>query len=431
MKGVIKKLWEFSGSRNLSVFIFIMGLTYISFLVVFSMAVPLPWVTNIANLLPFKILYILFLINLLICEIKWIPVVLRRCRKPVIPETDKDFLRFKCKIESLEKGLRFSNVKSYFKRRGYSIQCVEKVDNSFLIFAYKGRFSPVGNILFHFAFLLILFGIIVSLFFRFDGNARVTEGYAFTGTATEYSMLSASPFSSLPKVSFILEKITPMFWADELLFIDLRADIRRPGSEEDSTWISSPIKIDGAKITINSISLTPMYSLKNKDGRELDTGYVNLAIFAPGSEDHFQIPGFPHQFFVSFYPDFEMEGDVPVNRSMNVENPRFFVKVYRGRIPVFSGFIRLGEEVRFENLRLSFPEFRYWGDFRIVKDPGLAFVWTAFVFFVLGLVWRLLFYRREIAVIIESGKGTIYGNSDYYPSLFKNRLRVFKKMVEA
>ena len=58
------------------------------------------------------------------------------------------------------------------------------------------------------------------------------------------------------------------------------------------------------------------------------------------------------------------------------------------------------------------------------------FIWTAFVLFGLGLVWRLLFYRREIAVVIESDKATIYGNSDYYPSLFENRLRMLKRIVE-
>ena len=437
MKRLTKKLWDFFGSRNLSVFVFIMGLTYTFFLVIFSMVVPLPWVTNIAKLLPFKVLYSLFFINLIICEIKWIPVVVRRCGKLKPPETDKELGRFRHKVNVGSTGSNVTILENYLKKRCYRLQKpevningTEEISSSKIIYAYRGRFSPIGSICFHLAFLFLLGGVVVSMLFRFEGSARITEGYPFTGTAAEYSMISASPFASLPRISFFLEKITPEFWADELLFTDLRADISYDGVDRGSAWMSSPLNIEGSKISINGISLTPMYILKNKEGRELDVGYVNLAIFTPASEDHFQIPGFPHQIFVSFYPDFAMEGERPFNRSMNVKNPKYFVRVFRGRIPAFSGFLKPGEEARFENLRLSFPKFRYWGDFRIIKDPGLVFIWTAFVFFGLGLVWRLLFYRREIAVVIESDKVTIYGNSDYYPSLFENRLRMLKRMVE-
>jgi len=441
------RFWDFLGSRNFSIFIFVMGLTYVLFLVVFSMVVPLPWVSNIAKLLPFKVLYLLFFVNLLICEIKWIPVIVRKCKKPSLPSNLEDLERFRHKIivsheklntcDDLKNGKIFPESEfgtrrliRYLRRRLFRVQVSEENGSLKLIHAYRGRLSPIGNLLFHGSFLFLFAGVILSMLFRFEGRVKVTEGYPFSGIPQAYQSISMAPFASAPSIPFFLEKIIPTFWRDQLLFTDLKADIKY-NEGGGSLRMSSPLMIDRTSITIHGIGLTPMYVLKNREGHELDVGYVNLGIFTPGSEDHFQIPGFPHEIFVSFYPDFAQEGNKFFNRSMNVKNPRYFVKVFRGRIPVFSGLLKPGEEAEFENLRISFPEFRYWGDFRIIKDPGLVFVWTAFILFGLGLVWRLLFYRREIAVVTGPEKFTIYGNSDYYPGLFENRLKMLKRIVEA
>lgn len=439
-KSLSKKIWDFLGSRDLSVFIFIMSLTYVLFLAIFGIMVPVVWVNNLARLLPFKVLYILFFINLIICEIKWVPAIISRCKRPVPPETATDLLRFRHRVDSSSKQLEISVLEKYLRRRGYrvksgvSAQDAESCDGiyfmphvSTLLYAYKGRFSSVGNLLSHAAFLFLLVGVFVSLLFRFEGRAIVTEGFPFSGSASEYSAISASPYASIPDVSFDLNKITPRFWQGELLFTELRADMTYKDGPK-SAWLSSPAKIGGANIIISSISRTPMYVLKDKNGREIDAAYVNLAIFVPGSEDHFQIPGFPHQIFVSFYPDYELRGGSIISRSMEERNPAYFVKIFRGRLLVYSGLIKPGEEATFEGLKISFPEMRYWGEFRIIKDPGLLLIWSAFILLVAGLVWRLIFYKREILLLKEVDGIGIYGSSDYYHRLFENRLMMLAEI---
>lgn len=434
-KGFTRRLWDFLGSRDLSVYIFIMGLTYTLFLVVFGMIVPVPWVNNISKLLPFKVLYLVFFINLTICEIKWIPVIIRRCRKPKVPETSYDLRRFGHKIKVQNPKFKIQGLEQYLRRRGYKIWNSDNNDNSTLntkqstlLYASRGRFSPVGNLLFHLAFLPLLLGVAASTFFRFEGSARLTEGYPFTGTIREYSSVSISPLGALPEVSFFLNKITPSFWKGDLLFTDLRADVKDrlgPGS----IWMSSPYRMGGASITINGIGLTPMYILRDRAGMELDAGYVNLAVFTPGNEDHFEIPGYPYQIFVSFYPDHEMVEGKVVNRSMNTKNPLYAVRIFRGRVPLYSGMLKPEDDAVFENLRLSFPDFRYWGEFRIVRDPGFAFIWVAFFLFGVGLIWRLLLYRREI-IVVRSDEGVIlYVDSDYFQALFLEKLKRFSKIA--
>ena len=438
-KGIGRRTWNFLGSRDFSVFIFIMGLTYVFILAIFGMLVPVPWVNNISKLLPFKVLYILFFVNLIICEIKWLPVIIMRCRKYKKPETLEELERFRHQITVQSSEFKVQELEKYLKWRGYRVRSQKSEvrsqesgeknsslltpHSSLILHAYKGRFSPLGNLLFHVSFLLLLIGVGVSSLFRFEGSARVTEGYSFSGSIPEYSGISASP-----KLSFSLERISPEFWEGQLLFTELKADIKYQGGT-GSAWMSSPLKIDNAKVTINSVSITPMYILRNKEGKELDAGDVNLAVFVPGSEDYFQIPGYPHRIYVSFYPDHEIKGEQIINRSMYPKNPAYFLKIYRGKLLVFSGLVRQGEEAEFESLRLSFPEMRYWGEFRIVKDPGFVFIWTAFIFLGIGLTWRLLFYKNEIVVIKKDDAVYLCGNSDYYPVLFKNKLRMLAGMA--
>lgn len=433
-----KKIWDYLGSRDFSVFIFVMACTYSVILVIFATVIPLPWVKRIANLLPFKVLYMLFFINLIICEIKWIPVIVRKCRKPKIPKAMEDLQRFRHKIKLRSQGSGVRSFEKYLRWRGYKVKTgvrsQESEENvscltyhvSPLLYAYKGRFSPVGNLLFHIAFLLLLFGAWISIFTHFEGTTILMEKQEFMGTREEYSSISART-ADLPPIVFRVDRIVPQFWGNQILFTDLKAEVRFPTHGRVHSGVirlAQPIKINGAKVAVSGIGYIPMFLLKDKAGNILDSGNVNMNIFPPGNEDHFQIPGYPHKIFVSFYPDYEIKDGKIMNRSMDIVNPAYYVKVFRNRVLSFSGILKPGEEIYYDGVGLSFPEFKYWGQFRIVKNPGFIYIWIAFILFGTGLVWKLLFYRKEIAVVKEGAAIYLYGNSDYYQRLFEDRLRM-------
>lgn len=425
---IYKRLWDFLGSRDLSVFVFVMGMTYFLILAIFGILVPLPGVTNISKLLPYKVLYILFFINLLICEIKWIPVIIRRCRKPRAPETADEMERFGHKITVSSQQSAVSSLERYLRRRGYRVRSRESGvgsqessliphPSSLLLYAYKGRFSPIGNLLFHISFLFLLIGVGLSTFYRFDGTLLLAEGQGVSGGDAVYLSSTETEFVYPPEIAFEVEKVTPIFWKEMLLFTELKADIIYNGGT-GVVRLSKPVRINGARVTITGIGITPAYLLTDGQGRELDKGYVNLNIFTPGSEDRFQIPDSPYRLRVSFYPDFELRDGRAINRSMNPVNPVFEVRVFRGRDRVFKGFLRPGEEAHFDGLSLSFPEFKYSGMFRVVYDRGFGFIWTGFILMIAGLVWRLLIYRKEVVIFREGNKITVAGHSDYYRNLF-------------
>lgn len=396
-----RRIWDFAGSRNLAVFVLLMSITYVLVLFVFGLLVEVRWLHVIAGLLPYKVLYALFFLNLTIWQIRWIPAVLRRCRSETMADVAHRLQAGRDRIE-VHDGRALA---SYLAQRGYAVRGAER-----MTYAFKGRWSPVGNLLFHASFLLLLFGVLAGLLYGFQGSAVITEGHSFKGGRAEYRSIAGGTAASLPEVDFDLQKISASLWDGRMFFTRLEAELmHRRGS--DVARVSSAASVGGADVTLSGYGYAPMYVLVDAAGEVQAQGYVNLNIFARGSEDDFRVPGYPHRIFVSFHPDY-------TSKSMDPVNPAYSLRIFRGRLPVYTGVVRPGEWADYDGMRISFPTFARFGEFRIVRDPGQPLVWAAFFMMSLGLAWRALFYRRELLLWRDSeGRTWLTGRFDSYPGL--------------
>lgn len=415
-----KKIWDLLGSRELSIFIFITIVTYSLISYIFSLLVPQAWFETFQTLLPMATLYIAFFINLLICEIKWLPVVIRRCSRPAPPTLD-DLKRFNGPVE-LEDLHCASSLKRTIGRRFYKVDEYDEGGNK-IVHAFRGSIAPLGNIVFHLSFFFLLAGIILGLFYRFEGKAFVIEGNSFDGKRESYETLDLSTKGSLPDINFKLDSVRPEFWGNLLLFTDLKADMTLKDGSKGSAWLSEQLSIGGAGISINGLGYAFRYRLKDKDGHELASGLSRANVYMPGSEDRLTIPGYPHKFIVGYYPDARVKDGKVSNVSMNRKNPLIGLRVYRGRLPVFTGLLKEGEEVEFDSLKISFPEVKYWGDFTILKNPGFKFIWMSFTMMLAGLIWRFVFFRREVVIVDGDAGLSFYFRSDIFPKLFGKSLK--------
>lgn len=431
-RNLLGKMVDFAGSRNFSVFVSVMGITYVLVLAVFALFVENRWLVVISGLLPYKLLYALFFVNLILLEIKWIPAVVRRCRKTGSPESAEKLARFGQAIPVAAPGsvagIKVGELVRYLKRRGYRVSDGSDgyilSDNLFgnsrgttLLYACRGRFSPLGDLLFHAGFLLILFGAVTNVLSRFEGTAIVAEGESFTGSKKEYRIIAGASAAALPEVDFDAEKISAEFWDGKLFFTRLEAQLLHRGGR-DIASLSSAATIGSAAVTIAGYGYVPRFEFKNKEGKLEDYNWVKLNIFSPGSEDYFYVPEYPHKIFVSFYPDYAEVDGKAVNRSMNPLNPAYALRIFRGRVPVYSGVIKQGEWAAYDGLSISFSSLSRSGDFKIVRNPGHPFIWAAFILMGIGLVWRLLYYRKELALWQdETGNTWLSGHGDYYPRL--------------
>lgn len=421
---ILRKAADFAGSRSFSVFVLVMSVTYVLILAVFGLLVEARWLDILSGLLPFQFLYVLFFLNLILFEIKWLPAVLRRCKKTTLAQSVEKLGQLDHARAVSGSGLRVGELALYLKRRGYQVGAGAQAGDSagrapatMLLHADAGRFSPLGNLLFHAGFFLILLGAVTNAWYRFEGTAIIAEGSAFTGSKQEYRTTGGAVAAALPAVDFDVEKISADFWDGKQLFTRLEASLVHRGGR-DIAKLSSAVQVGSAAVTISGYGYVPMYELRNKAGQTVDQSYVKLNLFGPGSEDFFYLRGYPHKIFVSFYPDHvQVDGKI-VNKSMNPVNPAYFLRVLRGRVPVYTGFVKPGEWAEFDGLSISFPSFVKSGDFQIVKNPGHPFIWAAFMLMIAGLAWRLFFYRKEV-VLWQDDAGRIWlaGRFDYHPRL--------------
>ena len=425
------KLWDFAGSRDLSVFVLLMSITYVLVLFIFGLLVETRWLNVIAGLLPYKALYALFFLNLILFEIRWIPAVLRRCKREVLPDavTWLQAGRHRIEVEVSQFGIRA--LEQCLMRRGYNVPIAAGAISGaemndagkpdapcrILLYASRGRFSPMGNVLFHASFLLLLFGALAGVLYGFEGRAIVTEGYPFKGSRAEYRSIAAAPTAALPDVDFDLEKISASLWDGRMFFTRLEAQLVHRGGR-DIARVSSAVRVGKAQVTLSGYGYAPMFVLRDATGEVVRRGHVNLNIFGRGSEDDFKVPGYPHRVVVSFYPDHaEADGKI-ISRSMNPVNPAYSLRIFRGRVPVYAGVVKPGEWADYDGMSISFPAFARFGEFRIVRHPGYPLIWTAFIMMGFGLIWKLLFYRKEVS-LWQDGEGRTWltGRADYCQKL--------------
>lgn len=420
-------MWEFAGSRNFSVFVFVMSITFALILAVFRIGfrVEERWLYIVADLWPYKLLYALFFLNLIVLGIGWVPAVIRVCRLAPLPERLEQAGRSGSDIEVPATGFRFEDLRQFLRRRGYRVRGAEGHHGDLcstpgcttLVYASKGRYSLIGNLLFHAGFLLVLAGAGANALYSFAGTAILAEGDAFTGTRKEYRTTAAGRWSALPEADFDVEKISADLWEGRMLFTRLEAQLLHSGGRGIAR-VNDGVRVGNAQVSIAGYGYAPKFALKNADGLVVDMGAVKLNLISPGAEDYFYIPGYPHKIFLSFHPDHAQVNGKIVNRSMNPVNPAYFLRILRGRIPVYTGLVKPGEWAQFDGLSIAFPSFVRSAEFRVFRNPGDPAIWTAFAMMILGLAWRLLYYRKEVLLWRDgAGRTWLSGRADYYPKL--------------
>lgn len=418
-------------SPECSVLLMATGILYVGMLAVWGTASPLKVVRNISRLFPFKALYAVLLLNLVLCMAHRLPATLKRCQRTRPPAGLGDLGRYRTRAVTVgrQNPSVLADLARALERRGYRVS-LDAGGRAFA--ALRGRFAPLGDLAFHLAFILILIGAFVTAYTRFTGDVVIAEGQTFWGERGDYLRFQPrEDFSRrAPRLSFAVEEIGAAFYRDELFFTDLYARVRYPANSpagRATVRLSQPLRLGGAMVNLVGYGFAPVYVLRGPDGRELDSAVVNLNVFPPGVEDSFRLPGLPHQVYVTVFPDPVLTDRIPRSRSNNLRNPMLRLRVYRHKVRVYEGVVPLGSSVSFDGLRLEFPELRRSGQVRVLRDPGAPWVFAAFLMGIAGLAFRLLWHRREVAglVVSEGGDATLHvgAEADVFRHLHWARLR--------
>lgn len=416
-----QKIYKFLSSYDLSVYLLIVGGLYYAFLLAWGLTSPGGVVRNISKTAPFYLLYTLFFINLTLCLINRIGPIIRRV---LLKEaTGKKLL----KVLPIAVEERIHQI---FSRMGYSKAYVDQGTTIFV----KGRLGPIGELLFHIAFYLLLLYFFISPFTRFEGKAVVVEGFPFWGEYEEYIEKPERDefYKNAPEISFKVEEVGAEFYEDKLFFTDLYSKIFYPADTERH---EATVRLKYGKwigmvfINVQGMGYAPVYLLKDRNGKVLSSMTLNLNVFPPPTEDSFVLPDTPYRVYLKFYPDAVVKGNSILPRKLSIGESVYSIRIMRGKRIIFQGRIAPDEEIYFDNLRLSFPGVKKWVQIRIVKDPAIFLVWAGLMLLFIGLFWRVVFLRREVLIKKEHNSLSISVGSEWFSEIFaRGIMKILKKI---
>jgi hypothetical protein len=377
------------GSWRLSIVLMVVAALYYGFLAIWATSSPPHVVRSIAALVPFWLVYGLLLVNTGVCLWNRLPTLRRDLSlRPRWGERPPDW------SVDVDRQVGPEDARRLLGGLGYR----PAWEDAGRVGGVRRRWTALGTYLFHGAFFLLAIGFLLTLLARQESRVWVAVGEEFDSRSDQFLSTSAPRIFSagVPSLGFRVDRISPEFWRDQMLFTSLEADLEFPGGSTSTTRINRPLWVGPATfLRLSGFGYTPRYELVDRDGGVVDSAFVKLNVFPPGQRDYFVVPGYPHRFYVEVLPDFEMQEGSPVNRSLNLANPGVVLRVARGRLPLGGTFLATGQGFEFEGLTMRFPEIRYWGEFSIVGDPGAPVLFAAYLLGFVGLLLKLPGRRRE------------------------------------
>ena len=263
------------------------------------------------------------------------------------------------------------------------------------------RYGHWGSVIFHFSFLIILAGAIVSTWTRFEGMIILTEGQPFKGYPDEYIAVQRKPLFVPDPLDFqlMLQKFKPFYgtqprYVSEVLIED------RGNKTYETVRNFHALFHKGYTFYQKGHGFSPSFILKDYWGRVIFQAFVSFKSHLQGEEvryeDYFRIPGTGLEVEGRLYPDMIINGGKIKTKSALPDNPVIDIKIKEQGKEVYRGVIKLGQDINLDRFSLSFNDLRYWSGFRVVKDPGIPVIYLGFGTGIFGLLVRLFSIRVNL-----------------------------------
>ena len=364
---------------------------------------------------------ILFFLNLLAVTIERIPLLMRQAHigKDRMSSFGIRDLSISARVRKLEikRSGKFDALKAaadYLKDNHWFLLRNEKEGT---ILAVKNRFAVFGFLLFHLSFLLLLIGGLLIFYSRLTGYLVLTEGESFSGNIDQLRTIKRRPhiMQKLHIPPFSIEDVEFLYDGDRRsdLFIKLNIGSGQDRRREIAA-INDPVRLGNVSLLANNAGVTPLFILRDaKDNRELDGAWISLNVLE-GSMDTFVFQNYSNiTYYAWFFPDYVKEDAYETSRTHEVKNPAFHIVAKDKDEVIAETTIKKGQSMVFGNYMLTFADLRSWGELLVVREVGPPFLMAGFALGIIGLIMRLIFYRREVRVAVDDdtlyllGKGAL------------------------
>jgi hypothetical protein len=360
------------------------------------------------------ILWAFFFLNLALVMWQRLPLIKKRIAlpegRPGNPETTPGY-PFHASYQ-LPTDMDAPVVIGFLRKRGFTV-----TGDGEGFYGIKNRLSPIAFGLFHISFFLILLGGMTSVYTKFTGVLDIAAGETFSGEVVRYNASPQLPkLGTPPRVSFTVKSILPKLTRGTPT--GLKVQILDGRGVEYEADVNRPYKADNSSFIVSNVGPAPLFVVKDRSGKEIDGAYVKLNVMG-GKEDVFSLAGF--QFRAIFYPDYFIKNGAPASHSPEFNNPVFIITAEQQGKAITKGTLTKDGVLAFADYQLVLKELPYWVRFSVFKQRGLAVIFAGFAVASLAVIWRFLFYRREIIGVVRKEEGgslvVVAGRAEFYKSL--------------
>jgi cytochrome c biogenesis protein ResB len=373
---------------------------------------------NVATSAPFLVALGLFFANLAAVLVERLDATLRRLR--LAPPTGAQLRTLMAEAQELAiPAGSAARVQELLETLGYRIHRV--ADG--VLWGVKHRFALLGFPLFHAAFFVLAVGGFLLYATRDVVTVQVAEGQ--TVSSANGGVVRRAPLGAPPPV--VLTALGVEIDLEAGVPLELATDLQLEGPEgsRQVSRINHPAVWGDLTVLTERAGIAPVLWLVDRSGFTVD----RVAVLAAGPS------GLPTR--VSFLGDAVEVAVEPVKlgpafpeREALATTP-VTLRIKEGGKETFGGALRPGEAVEVGGGTLKLQEVRYWVGLRLVSERGGGWLVAGFVLSVFGIVWRMAWHRREVAVVWNDGCARIGGRSEFYPGQFRIELDRVRALIEA
>lgn len=361
----------------------------------------------------------LFFLILVLVLVDRFRTTLRRTR--LVPPSRQTLEGWCRKTTSLQ-GRRASDLDVgavYKALGGLGYRVVTVVDGA--VWAIKHRTAALGFLVFHLSFFLLCAGGVILYLTRFVGTSALVEGQAFSGFST---VLREAPMLEPPHLRFSLVEVNGRFEGGQAL--NLGAVFRFENGVERRSWINHPARTGATKILVNRAGIAPVLWLQDERGFTRDRVAV-VAASLGGESTVVELDD--GAFRVVVRPASERRS-FPRRDELPTTEVWLSVTADEAGPPLFEGTVSVGQVLSLPGAALLIPELRYWVGVYVVREHGGVLLVLGFAMGILGLVWRLLLFRREVAVVWHGRDFAVAGKAEYFSHRFQGELETLFSILD-
>lgn len=341
-------------------------------------------------------------INLGFCSLNRLPSLLRLFAQPKKGVEAQYILGLPLKNKAVYSVNmdRVSNLlRERLEEKNYHLLLTDQKPAEVSIFAEKGRLGRLGPYITHLSILLILLGGMIGGLWGFKEYVEIDEGDTVSIPHTGFR-LRLEDF----EVEYYPDSKMPKDYKSALAIIDGGKEVLRKTIEVNHPLIYKGIWLYQSSYGLGEVKVVTINVAKSdtKPGQD----------FRAKTGETFDIPGTDLKVKVArFVPDFVMAGSEVYSRSEEPDNPAAQLEVYeKGKLKltqwVFYKFPDYHQSQEIDRqFKLSGFEASHYSGLMIVKDPGVAVVWTGCGLLVAGLMATFFISHRRLWVILrKTGK---------------------------